>query len=255
MSENDHPLALILKDRGIHLIGQNILYYPRVSSTMDAARRMADAGITEGTVILADEQTAGRGRLGRQWLSSPGSSLLLSIILRPSLAKLPQLNMVGGLAALLSIERATGLKPAIKWPNDVLIKGKKVSGILMENVFEGGQLKSAIVGVGMNIRLDVSSYAEISTTATSLMAEWGREMSRWEILLPLLEEFGRLYDELKSDGAVYEKWLSRVETLGKTVRIRSGDLVEEGYAESINADGSLTLKRYDGSLATIVTGE
>lgn len=255
MSENDLPATLILKDRRTHLIGRNTLYYPRVSSTMDAARRMADAGMAEGTVILADEQTAGRGRLGRQWLSSPGSSLLLSIILRPSLAKLPRLNMVGGLAVLLSIERATGLKCAIKWPNDVLIKGKKVSGILMENVFEGGQLKAAIVGVGMNIRLDVSSYAEISATATSLTAELGREPSRWEILLPLLEEFERLYDELKSDGAVYEKWLSHVETLDKIVRVRSGDSVEEGYVESIGTDGSLTLRRRDGSLATIVTGE
>lgn len=195
--------------------------------------------------------------MGRTWLSSPDSSILLSIILRPEAAQLPQLNMVAGLATVRSIEKATGLRPVLKWPNDVLLNGKKVCGILMENIFEGGELKAAIVGIGLNARLDPSRFAIISATATSLSKELGREMSPWEVLPFLLKELERSYRELQVGGSIpiYEKWLACVETLGRVVRVKSGDLVEEGYAESINLDGSVMLRRSDGSLIKVVTGE
>lgn len=222
---------------------------------MDMAKRMAREGMGEGTVIIAGEQTAGRGRLGRKWLSPPGSSISLSIILRPTLAQLPQLNMAACLATVQSIEKVTGLKPVIKWPNDVLLNGKKVSGILMENIFEGSELKAAILGIGINAKLDASLFDEISAIATSLSAESGREVSPWEILPQLLKEFEQIYQELQGGGNIYERWLALVETLGKLVRVKSGDEVEEGYAESINPNGSLILRRLDGSLITVVTGE
>ena len=222
---------------------------------MDVAKRMAREGMGEGTVIIAGEQTAGRGRLGRKWLSPPGSSISLSIILRPTLPQLPQLNMAACLATVQSIEKVSGLKPTIKWPNDVLLNGKKVSGILMENIFEGGELKVTILGIGINAKIDALAFNEISAIATSLSTESGREISAGEILPSLLEEFEQIYQELQSGGNIYEKWLARVETLGKLVRVRSGDIVEEGYAESINTNGSLMLRRLDGSLITIVTGE
>ena len=222
---------------------------------MDVAKRMAREGMGEGTVIIAGEQTAGRGRLGRKWLSPRGSSISLSIILRPTLPQLPQLNMAACLATVQSIEKVSGLKPTIKWPNDVLLNGKKVSGILMENIFEGGELKVTILGIGINAKIDALAFNEISAIATSLSTESGREISAGEILPSLLEEFEQIYQELQSGGNIYEKWLARVETLGKLVRVRSGDIVEEGYAESINTNGSLMLRRLDGSLITIVTGE
>ncbi len=222
---------------------------------MDVAKRMAREGMGEGTVIIAGEQTAGRGRLGQKWLSPPGSSISLSIILRPTLPQLPQLNMAACLATVQSIEKVSGLKPTIKWPNDVLLNGKKVSGILMENIFEGGELKVTILGIGINAKIDALAFNEISAIATSLSTESGREISAGEILPSLLEEFEQIYQELQSGGNIYEKWLARVETLGKLVRVRSGDIVEEGYAESINTNGSLMLRRLDGSLITIVTGE
>lgn len=222
---------------------------------MDVARKTVNEGASEGTVVVAEEQTAGRGRFQRRWLSPPGSSISLSIILHPALAELPQINMVASLAVVQSIEKIAGLEPVIKWPNDVLLNDKKVSGILIENILEGSNVKAAIVGIGINVKLDPSSFSEVSATATSLSTESGREISKWEILYSLLEEFEQIYLEVKYGKSIYERWLARVETLGKSVHVKWGDVVEEGYVESINTDGSLVLKRPDGSLITMVAGE
>ena len=245
----------ILKGLSTTLIGQSILYYPSLPSTMDVAKKMAKEGMGEGTVIVAGEQTMGRGRLGRKWLSPPKSSLALSIILRPTIAQLPQLNMVASLAVVQSIEKIVGLKPTIKWPNDILLEGRKTSGILIENIIEGSEVKAAIVGIGINVELDPSSFSEISAIATSLSIESGREISRWDTLCSLLQEFDQIYQELNSGKSIYERWLASVETLGKLVQVRWGDTIEEGYVESIETDGSLVLKSLDGSLRTIVAGE
>lgn len=247
--------ASIHKSSNTTLIGQSILCYSSIPSTMDVAREMVNEGIDEGTVIIAGEQTKGRGRLGRVWLSPTGMSLSLSIILCPALALLPQLNMVASLAVVQSIERITVLKPVIKWPNDILINGKKVSGILIENIFEGNKLKAAIIGIGINIKLDPSSFPNISAIATSLSIESGKQISRRKMLYSLLEEFEQVYQGLKCGEPVYGKWLAHLETLGKLVQVKWEDIVEEGYVESISADGSLVLKRHDGSLITIVAGE
>jgi BirA family biotin operon repressor/biotin-[acetyl-CoA-carboxylase] ligase len=238
-----------------HFMGQNILYYPCISSTMSVAKEVAEGGAAEGTIVIAEEQTAGRGRLGRRWLSPKGSSILLSIILRPDVERLAQLNMVASVAVVRSIEKTTNLKPAIKWPNDILIHGKKVSGILIENLVEGGKVKVTIVGIGINVELDPSLFVDISSQVTSLHIESARKISRREILLQLLGEFERLYHELPQDKPIYEVWLSYMETLGKFIQVNWGDKIEQGYVESINADGSLTLRRNDGNILTLVAGE
>jgi len=245
----------ILKGFNTRLVGRNILYYPSLPSTVDVAKKMAKEGVCEGTVVLAGQQTAGRGRLGRTWLSSPGSSILMSVVLRPELAQLPRLNMMVGLAVVHSIEKVTGLRPEIKWPNDILINGKKVSGILVENTFDGRNLQASIASVGLNVRLDVPSFSEISALATSLSGELGRDLSPWDVLPSLIKAIDRLYGELQGGGPIYERWLARVETLGKVVQVKSGDSLEEGYAESIGPDGSIVLRRSNGSLVTVVTGE
>jgi BirA family biotin operon repressor/biotin-[acetyl-CoA-carboxylase] ligase len=126
---------------------------------------------------------------------------------------------------------------------------------LMENVLQGEVLQAAILGMGLNVRLDVSSYPEISSIATSLSAETGRDFDRDDVLRALLEEMDTLYRAVKQNEDVYHRWLPHVETLGKTVRIKSGQSVEEGLAQSINPDGSITLRRADGSQVTIATGE
>ncbi len=248
-------MEIVIKGLKTTIVGRNILYYRTLPSTMDFAKSLAKEGMSEGVVVLCDEQTEGRGRQGRKWFASPSSSILMSVVFRPTLEHLPQVNMLASLAIVFTLEKVAGIRSTIKWPNDVLIVGKKVAGILMENVFEGRALQAAIVGVGLNISLDVSAYPEIASIATSLSTELGRELSRDEVLKPLLEELDALYQAVKRDEDVYHRWLPYVETLGKTVRIKSGKSVEEGLAQSINPDGSITLRRFDGSLVTIATGE
>jgi BirA family biotin operon repressor/biotin-[acetyl-CoA-carboxylase] ligase len=248
-------MEIVLKGLNTAIVGRKTLYYSTLPSTMDFAKKLAGEGIGEGVVILCDEQTEGRGRQGRKWFASPSSSVLMSVVFRPTIEQLPQINMLASLAIVLTIDKVAGIKSTIKWPNDVLINGKKVAGILMENVFEGKAVQAAIVGVGLNVSLDVSAYPEISSIATSLSTELGKELSRDEVLRPLIEETDSLYQAVKRNEDVYHLWLPYVETLGKTVRIKSGKSVEEGLAQSINPDGSITLRRADGSLVTIATGE
>lgn len=239
---------------GTLFIGQKVVYFPRVTSTMELARQEARRGAAEGTVVIADEQMMGRGRMRRGWLS-PKGSVSLSIVLQPDVAHLPSLIMLSSLAVVHAIAGVTSLKPEIKWPNDVLIKGKKVCGILIESELKGNKVDYAIVGIGLNVNLKLSNYPEISQIATSLSDELGREISRLDIVRRLLTEFERLYLALKSGGSIYDEWRDNLATLGKQVRVSSGDTVYEGTAESVNQDGSLLLRQPDGSLTRIVVGD
>ncbi len=252
---NPIPSPSLTKRVSGGIIGRSVLYYPSLPSSNDMARKLAQQGAAEGTVVLVGHQTEGKGRLGRRWVSTPGSSVLLSIILHPAPSQLAQINMAAGLAVVGTIEKSTSLKAAIKWPNDILINGKKVCGILMENLFEGGRLKAALLGIGLNIRLDVSCYEEISNIATSLSGESGMDLTPPEIVPSLLDELDRVYRSLQGGTDIYAEWLARVETLGRFVRVRHGDSIEEGYLASIAPDGSATLQRSDGSQVTIFTGD
>ena len=222
---------------------------------MDVAKQALKEGAEEGTIVLADQQTAGRGRFGRTWLSPPESSILLSIILHPGLDELRRLNMAATLAVAHSIEKVTGLKPVIKWPNDVLIGGKKVSGILIESEVQAETVSYAIVGIAVNINLDPSTIPEIAETATSLKQELRRKVSRLEVLQALLGEFEELYSALRRAEPIAEEWRRRLETLGQEVKVKCGEVVEQGYAEAVDDEGNLLLRLPDGSLKTIVAGE
>lgn len=255
MPEENISPALIHSGLRTKFIGQNILYYPVTTSTMDVAKEVVQDGATEGTAVVADEQTLGRGRLGRRWLSPPGTSILLSMVLYPNLAQLSRLNMVAAVAISQAIEKATGLKPVIKWPNDVLINGKKISGVLIESEVRGDDVNSAVVGIGVNINLDPSTLPEVAATATSLKVELGKEVPRLEVLQSLLREFESLYLALRKGEPIQKRWLERLETLGKPVQINTGDSIVEGYAESVDADGSLLVRRLDESLTVVSAGE
>ena len=252
---SDIPLASIVENLRTKFVGHNILYYPVTSSTMDMARQAVRDGAAEGTIVVADQQTAGRGRLGRKWLSPPDSSILLSIILYPRLHELPRLNMAACLAVARSIEKATGLKPTIKWPNDVLIDGKKVSGILIESDVQRDAVNYVIVGLALNVNLDPSSIPEIAETATSLKQVLGHDVSRLEMLESLLAEFEKLYSTMRRGEPIDEEWRGRLETLGKEVTVTCGQDVREGYAESVDEDGNLLLRLEDGRLMTIAAGD
>src|SRR3990172_4239329 len=146
-------------------IGRKIIYRSSVSSTMDLSRNQAESGAEEGTAIVADEQTAGRGRLGRTWISPPRANVYVSVVLRPDAEHVRPLSMVCPLAVCRAIEEVTGLPARVKWPNDVLIHGRKVSGTLIDAEFEDGGVRYAIAGVGINVNFDARRYEEIRDLA------------------------------------------------------------------------------------------
>ena len=254
MAKDKLSPASISGDLETRFVGRRVIYYPSLTSTMEVARQEAQLGADEGTVVIADQQTAGRGRIKRVWLS-PKGSLALSVILYPGLADLPSLIMLASLAVVHSIESITSLRSQIKWPNDILINGRKVSGILIENSLRANMVDYAIIGIGVNVNLRVADYPEIPSTATSLSAELGTGVSRLEIIRRLLVEMERLYLVLQDGEAIYEEWRDSLVTLGRKIRVKSGKTVYQGVAESVARDGSLLVRNMNGDLLKIVAGD
>jgi len=254
MVENSLSPASITNNLETHFVGQRVIYYPSLASTMEVAKQEAEKGAAEGTVIIADEQTAGKGRIKRVWLT-PKGNIALSVILYPSVVYLPSLIMLASLAAIHSIEAATGLKSQVKWPNDVLINGKKVCGVLIESNVRGDIVDYAIIGIGVNVSRRLYDFPEIQPTATSLSDELGKEVSRLNVIRCLLVEIERLYLALLAGGSIYEEWRDSLVTLGRQVQVKSGKTIYDGIAESVARDGSLLLRHSDGSLSKIVAGD
>ncbi|MBI4285622.1 MAG: biotin--[acetyl-CoA-carboxylase] ligase [Chloroflexi bacterium] len=250
----DFPVERFAAGLGTRVIGRRVVFFPVLISTMIAAREEAERGAPEGTVIIAGEQTAAKGRLQRTWFS-PRGALAFSVILRPKTEELPYLIMLSALSVVHSIEQVTHLKPQIKWPNDVLIDGKKVCGILIENSFRGSAVDYAIIGIGVNVNIRMANLPEVPALATSLSDEIGREVSLPELLRQQLRHMDSLYLSLGSGQPVYEEWRRRLVTLGQRVRVRAGGTVEEGIAESVAPDGSLLLRRPDGTMSKIMAGD
>lgn len=235
-------------------IGHKVFYYSELQSTMATAREKALAGAAEGTVIIAGEQTAGKGRLDRRWVS-PKGSINLSVILYPEPSDLPSLIMVASVAVVSAIESVAGLKAQIKWPNDVLIDGRKVCGILVESWIANKNQTYAIIGIGINANVRTASIGEVLAPATSLSDELGGEVSRLELVKRLMVEMERLYLLAKSSQDVYRQWRGSLITLGKSVRASTGDAVYEGVAETVDEDGSLVIRLEDGSLKRFAAGD
>jgi BirA family biotin operon repressor/biotin-[acetyl-CoA-carboxylase] ligase len=254
MAESDIDPEEIIRDLPTRFMGQKVIYYPTVDSTMEEARKEAQWGTPSGTLIIAGEQTSGKGRLQRTWIS-PGGNLALSIVLRPNLASLPYMIMLASLSVVHSVETVTGIRPEIKWPNDILIKGKKVCGILIQNDIHKASLKSTIIGIGINANIRVQSFPEIGPFATSLLEEHGKTVSLTELARQLLIEMERLYRLLSRSELIFEQWKARLVTLGQYVSITQEDRAIYGYAESVARDGSLMLRLKDGQLVKIVAGD
>jgi len=235
-------------------IGQRVLYFPSHSSTMLAARQEARQMAAEGTVIITGEQTVGRGRAKRVWLS-PRGSIALSVVLYPDVSQLPYLIMIASVAVARSIETVTGLETQLKWPNDVLVEGRKVCGILIENELKGSRVARAVIGIGINVNIRMEDFPGVAAMATSLYDELGKELSRVEIIRHLLVEMEKLYLSLGGGELIYREWRDRLVTLGQKVRVASGETVLEGVAEDVARDGSLLLKHRDGHLSRIVAGD
>ncbi len=235
--------------------GRRVYYHSELGSTMEEARREALKGVAEGTFIITGEQTSGRGRLGRNW-QTPQGCIAMSVILYPKMKKLPHLVMLASLAVVNTIREITGIDADIKWPNDVLINGKKICGILVESGMNKKNACYAVIGIGLNINLDVASLEEAAATATSLSDETGGHLSRLEVTRKLMLEIEKLYLQAKKDSdAVFRQWQGKLETTGREIGVRCGEQVYRGMAESVEEDGSLNLRLADGSLKKINAGD
>jgi BirA family biotin operon repressor/biotin-[acetyl-CoA-carboxylase] ligase len=254
MSEDNLNQTAITDGLTTRFIGQNILYYPSVTSTNDIARQQARLKAAEGTAVIADRQTAGKGRLKREWVT-PRGNIAVSIILYPARKNLHFLTMLAALAVLHAIEKTTGLKCQLKWPNDVLINNKKVCGILLESQASTDSVEYAITGIGINVNKKLADHPEIASIATSLAGESGREVSRTTLLQTLFVEMEKLYLRLQSGESLLPEWRDHLATLGKQIHVRAGDDVFAGIAESVADDGSLMLRCPDGRLMKFMAGD
>jgi BirA family transcriptional regulator, biotin operon repressor / biotin---[acetyl-CoA-carboxylase] ligase len=254
MSEEQLSRNRITKGLTTRFIGQNVMYFDSVTSTNDVARQQASQRVPEGTAIIAECQTTGRGRLKRTWVS-PQGNIAITVILYPARKNLPYLTMLAALAVLRSIEITTGLNCQLKWPNDVLINNKKVCGILLESQATSDSVDYAIIGIGTNVNMKLSDYPDIASIATSLADETGKEVSRLLLLRNLFLEMEKLYIRLQAGKSPLAEWRDNLVTLGKSVHVRSGDDVFEGVAESVADDGSLLLRCVDGKLLKFMAGD
>jgi len=214
----------------------------RVDSTQTVAFALAADGAADRTVVVAQAQTAGRGRHGRLWLDEPGASLLTSIILRPRLepARLPTLSLAAGVAVVEALERVTGLKPRLKWPNDVLVDGRKLAGILLESRI--GPSPLVVLGIGVNLAQRVFP-ADLAERATSVRLAAGRRVDADALLTALLESLDAWRTRLETEGwaPIRERWRALTETLGRRVSIDG----VEGVAVDVDEDGALIVAEGD----------
>lgn len=241
------------------VVGERILYFASVGSTNDVARTLATLGAPEGIVVLADEQTAGRGRRERSWLAPAGTSLLFSLLLRPRLAPdhWQRLTMACSLALAESTECQTGLVVSLKWPNDLLIGGRKIAGVLTELGTADGRLEYAVVGIGLNANLDFSEpqVASLAGQATSLAREMGSPVAREPLLASILQHVEARYLALCRGWSPQQQWTARLATLGQEVAVSGAQRRLEGRAEGVDRDGALLLRLKDGQVARVLAGD
>ncbi len=259
-------LSSMLKD-GLYtqIIGRRILHFEQITSTMDEASALAEKGAEDGTVVLAEEQSAGRGRFSRPWLS-PKGNLSLSVLLRPERRMADFVSMLAGLAVVRSVRKTTGLEAYLKWPNDVLLRGRKLSGILVETSYSSNELQYVVVGIGINLSFDPSMAPELSDTAAGLDLEAGRPIEQGEMLRNLLQEMDALYLDLKGSDQqspdvasgslrILDEYRSCLSTLGQQVEVTWKNDTYRGYADDVDETGNLILRLDTGRTKTIFAGE
>jgi BirA family biotin operon repressor/biotin-[acetyl-CoA-carboxylase] ligase len=241
------------------IFGKRVYHFFRTDSTNRVAMELGYAGEPEGAVVLAEEQTAGRGRAGRSWHSERGAGLYVTLLLRPKLspAQAPVLTMLAGLSAHTAVLAQTGLAPELKWPNDLLLNGKKVGGILTEMHAEPSAVRFVIVGIGVNVNQE-KFPAELSPTATSLYRETGRLQSRLEFLVKLLSQFETDYNRFLLEGAAYV--VQRFELVsgfatGRRVRVDTATETYLGTTDGLSPEGLLIVKKDTGASSTVIAGD
>lgn len=239
--------------------GKKIYHFFRTDSTNRVAMELGYAGEPEGTLIVAEEQTAGRGRAGREWHSERGTGIYVTVLLRPKLAPVqaPLLTMMAGLSARAAIQAQTALAIDLKWPNDLMLAGKKVGGILTEMHAEPSQVRFVIVGIGINVNQE-KFPSELAATATSLRAESGKAHSRMELLVRLLREFETDYNRFLRDGPAHVTQAFQSASSyahGKRVRVTNGVEAFWGTTAGLSPEGLLRVEREDGNVVTVIAGD
>lgn len=254
------PLSTNSLNLGTKYLGHNTLYYPEVESTNEVAISVAQNGGPEGTVIIADKQTKGQGRLQREWYSPKGKGLWFSIILKPNIdpIKVSQLTLVAAVATADAVNKVTGLSPGIKWPNDLLINGRKFCGILSEGQIGNEGIDYVILGIGLNVNLDFYDFSlDIRSKATSLKIEAGKHIERTQLFREILCQLEKWYEVWLREGfePIGLAWKERNITLGQLVQVNSFQEVFDGKAIDIDNEGALIVKDKNNKIYHFNSGE
>ncbi len=256
MLPDDLAAALAVAGDRIGIFSRQILWYAQVGSTNDVAATLADRGEPEGTLVIADEQTAGRGRHGRAWASPPGAGLYMSIVMRPAAHAIGLLTIAAGVALADGIQVATGLHPQLKWPNDVYMDGRKLAGILAEAGASTAGVQHVVLGCGINL-MPAAYPSDVAARATSIESELGRPIDRGLLLVECLAALQARYRELQSGAhrSVISRWRERaVSTFGRRVEWDVAGVTRHGVAEDVDDTGALLVR--DGETrARVISGE
>lgn len=264
MSNNETFFKFMLSENEIHFglhtrdFGRKVYTFDVIDSTNLFAKTLTSQSAPHGTLIIAEEQTAGKGRLGRRWQSEKGANLLFSLILHPKFhfEKTKLLPFAAGLAVADAIERNTGLKTECKWPNDVLIEKKKVAGILMETAMQDSAPKEIILGIGVNVNQQ-NFLPELEASATSLFLQLGKTIDRTTLLQTILEELEQRYDQLAQfpSSLIIEDWKRRTTMLQSPVALLENEKRKIVIALDVTPEGALAIQTADGVRREVFAGD
>ena len=240
------------------LMGSKIVHFDEIDSTNNYAKKIANEGCRHGTIVIAEKQTLGRGRIGREWKSSNSEGLWFTIVLRPDLEPedVQIVTIAASVAVVEGISESQGIVCGIKWPNDIILGDRKLAGILTELSAEPGHVNYVVVGIGINI--NQSSFDdEIRNKATSLKLHTGKQVSRVKVLESILTRFENVYNMILQGNTeeILDKWSKYSVTIGKEVKIIYKHMEYTGIAQSIASDGKLVVKCDDGEVRQISAGE
>ncbi|CAM4319852.1 biotin--[acetyl-CoA-carboxylase] ligase [Paenibacillus xylanexedens] len=242
------------------VFGRKAVFLASTLSTQGDVLKLAEQGQAEGAVVIAEEQTGGRGRFGRQWFSPPGKGIWMSVLLRPDLPlqHTPQLTLLTGVAVCRAVRACSGADAGIKWPNDVLIDGRKVCGILLESTVEDHEVRYCIAGIGVDVNFDPEDYPEdLTTIATSLKMETGQSVDRTKLTAAILTELEQLYFLYQKEGfgVISALWEALSVSMNREITVTNPHGVIEGKAIGLDPSGALVVEKRDGEHTLIISGE
>lgn len=245
---------------GTGTIGTEVIFYDQADSTNARAYELGEAGAADGTVVIADRQSAGRGRLGRRWISPPAVNLYTSILLRPEILPrfAPQLTFISAVAVCRAIEEVGGLRPTVKWPNDVLLGGKKVAGLLNEMNAETESVHFVVLGIGVNLNMEAGQFpSDLRYPATSVAVEKKAPVSRLEFARALYRHLDRLYKIYHAKGfpVIRLAWLELFELVEKEVEVDFQSRILRGRVQGLDEDGALLLRAPNGEVERVLAGD